>query len=145
MTSAIDIRYADAENAVRACYPLMRQLRPHLDTEAGFLECWRRQHAEGYRILALWEGSVPKAIAGIRVQHNMIYGCFLYVDDLVTEGNQRSHGYGAALMERLKEEASELGCRRLVLDSGLDNVLAHRFYYRNQLVASALHFGMQVD
>ncbi|GEN22667.1 N-acetyltransferase GCN5 [Halomonas cupida] len=145
MTSAIDIRYADDENAVRSCYPLMRQLRPHLDTAAEFLECWRRQHAEGYRILALWEGSVPMAIAGIRTQHNMIYGCFLYVDDLVTEGSQRSHGYGAVLMARLKEEASELGCRRLVLDSGLDNVLAHRFYYRNQLVASALHFGMQVD
>lgn len=145
MTSTFNIRYANDEQSVLACYPLIRQLRPHLDTEAEFLECWRLQHDEGYRILALWQDGVPMAIAGIRVQHNMIHGRFLYVDDLVTDGNSRSRGHGAALMDRLKEEASALGCLRLILDSGLDNVYAHRFYYRNRLVASALHFGMRVD
>jgi GNAT superfamily N-acetyltransferase len=146
MTAAtVDIRYAEDETAVRACYALMRQLRPHLDTVDEYLVRWRRQVKEGYRILAVWQDGRPVALAGIRVQHNMINGRFLYVDDLVTDAEARSHGHGAALMDRLKDEARALDCRRLTLDTALDNVFAQRFYYRNGLLARGLHFGMPVD
>ena len=43
-------------------------------------------------------------------------------------------------MARLKREAAALGCAKLVLDTPLTNVLGHRFYYRNGLLASALRF-----
>ncbi|MNT19214.1 hypothetical protein D3C72_1544650 [compost metagenome] len=43
-------------------------------------------------------------------------------------------------MDRLKAEARAAGCRKLVLDTPLTNVLGHRFYYRNGLLASALRF-----
>jgi len=135
-----EIRYVDDEAGVRACFPLMQQLRPHLESADELVARWRRQCAAGYRLMALWQHGRPLALAGFRLQDNLVHGVHFYVDDLVTDAALRSGGYGQRLMARLKEEGKALGCQRLVLDTPLTNVLGHRFYYRNGLLASALRF-----
>ena len=134
---------ADAD--VLACHTLMQQLRPKLLTAEGWLLRFQRQAADGYRLFALWQDKRPVALAGFRLQENLVHGRFLYVDDLVTDTSDRSGGRGAWLMDALKAEASRCGCDLLVLDSGLANVRAHRFYYRNGLLAQALRFSMPVQ
>jgi GNAT superfamily N-acetyltransferase len=131
----------DAAAAAR-CYPVMRELRPHLTSEAEFVERWRRQCADGYRLLAVWRDETAVALAGWRVQENLVHGRFLYVDDLVTTETERSRGHGERLMTAIVAEGRRLGLARLVLDTPLSNVLGHRFYYRNGLLATALRFGM---
>jgi ribosomal protein S18 acetylase RimI-like enzyme len=128
---------------IGACYDLMRQLRPHLTSPEEFVARWRRQVADGYRILALWsEQGGPRALAGYRITENLVHGKFLYVDDLIADQSERSRGYGARLLDKLKDEGRKLGCAKLVLDTGLDNALAHRFYYRQGLLAQALRFNI---
>jgi len=129
------------EDEIAGCYPLMRQLRPHVASAKEFVERCRRQRGEGYRLFALWAAGRPRALAGFRVTESLIHGRFLYVDDLVVEAEDRGGGYGAMLMDRLKQEGRALGCVKLVLDTGLDNALAHRFYYRQGLLAMALRFN----
>jgi ribosomal protein S18 acetylase RimI-like enzyme len=63
---------------------------------------------------------------------------------VTTEGGRR-HGIGARLLDAVAAEGQRLGCRRLVLDTALDNVLAHRFYYRQGLLARALRFSRDID
>ncbi|MGK9237012.1 GNAT family N-acetyltransferase [Inquilinus limosus] len=137
-----DLRPVEDETAVAACWPLMRQLRPHLESAAELTARWRVQAASGYRLVALWRGASPVALAGFRVQENLVYGPHLYVDDLVTDEAERSFGHGARLMDWLAGEGRALGCARLVLDTPLTNVLGHRFYYRYGLLATALRFGL---
>ena len=141
---APDLRLVEDEAAVAACWKLMRQLRPHLESEAELVARWRFQAAAGYRLVALWRGTRPVALAGFRVQENLVYGPHLYVDDLVTDEAERSGGHGARLMDWLAEEGRAFGCARLVLDTPLTNVLGHRFYYRCGLVATALRFGLKL-
>jgi ribosomal protein S18 acetylase RimI-like enzyme len=131
-----------SETDIGACYELMRQLRPHLTSADEFIERWRRQSADGYRILALWSDDGPCALAGYRITENLVHGRVLYVDDLVADKDTRSRGYGARLLDKLKVDGRALGCRKLVLDTGLDNALAHRFYYRQGLLAQALRFNI---
>ncbi len=134
------------EAEIDACYELIRQLRPHLTSAEEFIARWRRQSADGYRILALWSERGPKpgpcALAGYRITENLVHGRFLYVDDLVADKQERSRGYGARLLEKLMDEGRSLGCKKLVLDTGLDNALAHRLYYRQGLLAQALRFNI---
>jgi ribosomal protein S18 acetylase RimI-like enzyme len=137
---AADIRIVDKESEVAACYELMRQLRPHLTSEQEFVERWKRQAEAGYRLIALWGGAQPIALAGFRVQDNLVHGRHFYVDDLVTEETCRGGGYGHVLMERLKAEGRAFGCAKLVLDTALANTLGQRFYYRHGLLATALRF-----
>ena len=144
-----DVNFRDVGEAeIGACYELMRQLRPHLKSQEEFIARWRRQSADGYRILALWgeDGNPgPRALAGYRVTENLVHGKFLYVDDLVAEKAERSRGYGARLLDKLKAEGRALGCNKLVLDTGLDNYLAHRFYFRQGLLAQALRFNIPLQ
>lgn len=143
-TSQVDIHEAN-DNEIETCYPLMRQLRPHIASADELSERWRRQQDEGYRVFTLWSDGAPRGLAGFRVTENLIYGRFLYVDDLVVDHPDRDRGYGALLMDRLKQEARLRGCAKLVLDTGLDNALAHRFYYRQELLAKALRFHMSLE
>ncbi|MTJ83305.1 MAG: GNAT family N-acetyltransferase [Telmatospirillum sp.] len=133
-----------AEAELPLCLSLMAQLRPHLTTPEDFLARWRRMAAMGYRLLALWDGGRPVALAGYRIQENLVHGRFLYVDDLVADRTRRGQGGGARMMDHLAVVAAAEGCARLVLDTGLDNALAQRFYFRQGLLARALRFYGEV-
>jgi GNAT superfamily N-acetyltransferase len=139
------LRHAETDNELAACFPVMVLLRPHLADATELVARVRRQHAAGYRILAAWRDGEPVGLAGYRVEENLIHGRFLYVDDLVTADGDRGHGIGARLLEAVAAEGPRLGCGRLVLDTALDNVLAHRFYYRQGLLARALRFSRDID
>ena len=52
-SSELDVR-AVGDADVAACFTLMRALRPHLTSQAEFIERWRRQSEQGYSMLALW-------------------------------------------------------------------------------------------
>lgn len=135
------LRDIDTDEQLRACYPVMRQLRPHLASEDDFIARVGRLRQQGYRLLAAWDGDEVVALAGYRVQENLVYGHFLYVDDLIASDTRRGQRWGARLLAHLSDTASQAGCVRLVLDTGLSNALAQRFYFREGLLAGALHFG----
>lgn len=142
---AIEIRDLDLETEAGLCFPLMQQLRPHLSSADEFAERWRRQQVAGYRLMGLWENGGLVALAGFRVIENLVHGSHLYVDDLVTSEEVRGRGHGARLLRRLREECRVLGCQKLLLDTPLSNVLAHRFYYRQGLLGTALRFSVVLD
>jgi GNAT superfamily N-acetyltransferase len=141
----IALRHADSDSDVAACFPAMAQLRPHITDPAELVTRLRRQRAEGYHLLAGWRGDVVVAAAGYRFVESLIHGRFVYLDDLVTLESERSHGIGAQLIEAVANEGDKSGCARLVLDTGLANVLAHRFYYRQGLLAHALRFSRPLN
>ena len=91
--AAPDIRAADDPATLRAAWPVVAQLRPHLD-EGAFLAQALRQQAEGWRATVLLEGGVVRAFAGWRVQEFLVHGRHLYVDDLVTDATARGRGHG---------------------------------------------------
>jgi ribosomal protein S18 acetylase RimI-like enzyme len=131
--------------AVLACHALVLQLRPALLDAQEWLARFKRQAQAGYRVFALVRAQRFVGLAGFRVQENLIHQRFLYVDDLVTHAGERSSGLGAQLLEALTAEARAQGCHKLVLDTALANALAHRFYYRQGLVAQGLHFSMPLS
>ncbi len=134
----------DSIAAALAVHPLIVQLRPHLADADEFLERWGRQCKAGYRLVVLRDAGTPVALAGYRLQENLVHGTFLYVDDLVTDARCRSSGYGEQLIRYLQEQAHEAGCSKLVLDTPMSNALGHRFYFRCGLLATALRFSTEV-
>ncbi|MRW85104.1 GNAT family N-acetyltransferase [Pseudoduganella sp. FT26W] len=135
------MKIVETEQELRACYPVMKELRPHLQSEDAFVAQILRQREQGYRILAVWEGGEVVALAGYRLQENTVYGRFLYVDDLIAAEQHRSRRWGALLLTKLTAMAEEAQCARLVLDTGLTNVLAQRFYFREGMLPGSLRFA----
>lgn len=136
------LREASTEAEIGACFPVMRQLRPHLADEAEFIVRVQRQAAGGgYRLLAAWDGASPVGLAGYRMQENLIRGRFCYVDDLVVLPSARRAGLGAQLLDGVAAVARAAGVRFIVLDTGLDNLLGQRFYFRYGMLPAALRFA----
>ena len=142
--STFQLRQVDSEQDCRACFTVMRELRPHLADADAFTAQVRRQAAQGYRLLAAWQDEQIKGLAGYRVQENLVYGRFLYVDDLVAEADARRQGLGGKLIDAMREQAQRQGCTCLVLDTGLGNALGQRFYFRQGLLATAMHFSQSL-
>jgi ribosomal protein S18 acetylase RimI-like enzyme len=141
----IAIRQAETDADVTACFPVMQALRPHLVSPRELLERIRRQADQGYRLLAAWsDGSVIGA-AGYRMQENLIRGRFCYVDDLVVAETHRRHKIGALLLDACAVEAQAAGIQRLTLDTGLDNLLGQRFYFRYGMLPASLRFAKILD
>ena len=135
----MNIRIATTDTEIAACYPVMRELRPHI-AEDQFLSRVRRQEKAGYRLAFMEEPDGLVAVAGFRVGENLAWGRFLYVDDLVTLPAFRSKGHGARLLSWLKEHAAKEGCRQIHLESGIQRKGAHRFYEREGMTMASFHF-----
>ena len=137
------IELAETDDQIRACFPVLVQLRTHV-AEAAFVERVRRQQVQGYRLASVAVADRPVAVAGFRIGDNLAWGRFLYVDDLVTDETHRSDGHGQALMEWLVELARSEGCDQFHLDSGVQRYDAHRFYLRNRMEIRSHHFSLML-
>jgi GNAT superfamily N-acetyltransferase len=131
------------EQDITNSYPVIRQLRPHLDL-AAFVAAVARMQKQGYRLVGLFDPDL-RAIAGFRLIEMLAMGTVLYVDDLVTAAEHRSRGYGKHLLDWLVTEAKGQNCAYLELDSGLKRLDAHRFYERHGLQKAAFHFSIPAN
>jgi GNAT superfamily N-acetyltransferase len=143
MLWTVNIRIADTDEEILACYPVLRQLRPKLSDKTLVADV-RRMQKQGFLLASISDPEV-RAVAGYRYMEMFAFGPLLYVDDLVTDSAKRSHGYGNALLTWLANEAKSHGCRFLTLDSGMKRLDAHRFYRREGMQEIALHFAMTTD
>lgn len=139
-----DIRELHDAQALRDAWPVVAELRPHLD-EASFVARVAEQRAEGYRAIALFEATGCVAFAGFRLASMLARGRAMYVDDLVTAGGTRSRGHGSQMLRWLVDESRRLRCERLHLDSGVQRHQGHRFYLRHGFDISAHHFGLALQ
>lgn len=139
------LQHIEDETALHASFDLMRVLRPHLCDPQRYVAQLLRQLHQGYRLLAAWHGQTLVGLAGYRTTENLIYGRFVYLDDLVVSPERQGSGLGAALLSAVREEAVRLQCENLVLDTGLHMALAQRFYFRQGLLAKGMHFTQTLN
>jgi GNAT superfamily N-acetyltransferase len=143
IAAARSIRLVESDDDIERCFPVMLQLRPHLEA-AQFVATIRRQETGGFRLVLLEEAGQVRAAAGFRVLDNLFGGRILYVDDLVTDATVRSRGHGQALLDWLATRARTEGCQYLELDSGVQRFDAHRFYLTQRMQISAHHFRLKL-
>ncbi len=124
---AYEIRELKTAEEWKLAFPVMNQLRTHLDLEE-FIALVTDMQPQGYRLFALIDDGKVAAVTGVAQQLNLYYGNHMYVYDLVTDEAVRSKGYGEALLSYIHELGRELGCGLVALTSGLQRVDAHRFY-----------------
>ena len=140
MNRPTEFRQLDNQVTILTAFPVMQELRPHLHDAQLFTNQIERQRAQGYRLLAAYKHNEILGLAGYRLQENLIYGKFIYVDDLVVTARLQRAGVGGDLLEAVRQEAIGSGCAHFVLDTGLHMALAQRFYFRHGLLARGMHF-----
>ena len=140
MTTSLELKTIEQIPDIAACHAIMMELRPHLTDADSFLRQVMRQREHGYRLTAARCDGQIVGLVGFRLQENLLYGRFVYVDDLVVLDGHRNDGLGAKLLSHARAYAIEAKCRHLVLDTGLHKALAQRFYFRQGLLAQSMGF-----
>ena len=141
MPEALELHVGESHRAAVA----LLELRPRLESVERITSQIDAQRSTGYRVVASFEDGDEDAaaVAGFRVSHNLAWGRFLYVDDLVTRAALRGRGHADAVMEWVAREARRQGCGELHLDSGVgpEREDAHRFYFRHGMRIASYHFA----
>jgi GNAT superfamily N-acetyltransferase len=138
------IALAREDDEIQSCYPVMAELRPHVQPGEFLLRVKRQAEIADYKLAYLADGGV-KAVAGFRISECLAWGKFLYVDDLVAKSVDRSKGFGGALFDWLVEYARAEGCEQFHLDSGVQRFAAHRFYLTKRMMIEGHHFGLKLN
>lgn len=126
--SAFTIQELQSKKDIRFAFPVMKQLRSHLD-EQSFLELViEAQEKEQYKLFALTEKGVIAAVVGFQPMLTLYYGRFIWNCDLVTDEEKRSKGYGKKLLAFVHDWARKNNYERVALSSGVQRIEAHRFY-----------------
>jgi len=137
------IAIARSEQEIAGCYPVMAELRPHIDPEDFVPTVKRLAEVAGFRLAYLTDGEV-KAVAGFRISEWLAGGRYLEVEDLVAKSGERSKGYGGELFDWLVEHARENDCLQVRLVSRVSRLDAHRFYLRKGMSLEAHYFSLNL-
>lgn len=140
---SLDIIHRNSD--LHAAFPLMQQLRPHLSDPAEFVRQIQRQFTAGYQLTACRKQDQWLGLIGFRISENLLYGKFLYVDDLIVSPECQHQGIGRLLIDHSRARAQQAHCHSLVLDTGLHMPYAQRFYFSQGLLAKGMHFVEQLQ
>jgi len=142
MSSEIVIAQSDSE--IQNCFPVFKELRPHLN-EDDFLPQVRRQQAQSFQILAFKCKGIVKSVAGFRFAESLSWGKVLYIDDLITLPAENNQGYAGELLDWLITYAKNHQCAAVHLDTGYTRHKAHRLYLRKGFQLNAHHLTLQLE
>ena len=137
------IALAETESDIARCYPVMVELRPHLNA-SEFASRVRKQQGTGFQLAYLEEAGEVRAVTGFRYLETLAWGKILYVDDLVAAPAQRSRGHGGQLFDWLVAQAKQNNCDEFHLDSGVQRFGAHRFYLTRRMDIICHHFALKL-
>jgi GNAT superfamily N-acetyltransferase len=140
----IEISLAETPDAIAATWPVMHQLRPHLDAEAYLAQVLRLQTEQGFKLARMTVDGDVVAVAGLRFGEWLHGGRYLEIEDFVTGEECRSQGHGGKFFDWIVALAREAGCRHLRLLSGTQREAAHRFYRRKGMSLDAYYFSIDL-
>lgn len=124
----LTISELQSQKEILEAFPVMNQLRTHLDEKAYLDLVTEAKEKDMYRLFALYNRGEIVAVTGFKPMITLYYGRFVWVCDLVTNKNKRSKGYGEKLLAYVHEWAKENAYESVALSSGLQRTDAYRFY-----------------
>ena len=140
----IDIALAETRDEIAATWPVMHQLRPHLDAGAYLDRVMRLQAERDFKLARMTVDGTVVAVAGLRFGEWLHGGRYLEIEDFVTSAESRSQGHGGQFFDWIAALGRGTGCRHLRLLSGVQREAAHRFYRRKGMSLDAHYFSLDL-
>lgn len=129
---------------IKATFSVMQQLRPNLQDAEQYVHLVQSlAKTDNYKLVALFDDNNHcVTVAGYRIKRCLAFNGNLemHIDDLVTDNSYRSYGFGKQMFSWLKAECKKRNYIGIVLDSSLHRKEAHKFYLREGMKETSLHF-----
>lgn len=135
------ITLAKSKEDIKKCFPVIVQLRTDLKIDE-FVMRVQQQQKTGYQLAFLTDKGKVISLAGFRFIENLFISKFVYIEDFITNSQNRSKGYGSQIFDWVVNYAKKNDCKELHLDSGVQRFDAHRFYLGKRMNITCHHFGL---
>jgi len=126
-------------------YPLIKELRPHLEFTDFELLFNQAKLRDEYRIVGIRQNNHYIAIMGYRILFDFVHGKHLYINDLVVTDSVRSQGFGQQLLYFAELEAKKHQCQGIRLSTGVENKRAMSFYEKNHWSQRAVVYKKKLE
>lgn len=138
----LDIRFMATDEEISSCYEVLSQLRPHFTKKQDLVKQIQRQQERGYKLASCIKEENVVAVIGFRFLEFLSWGKVLYIDDLITDREEKRKGYAGVLLKWVIELAKKEGCDQVHLDSGYQRYDAHRLYLNHGFKITCHHFAL---
>ncbi|CAL8112387.1 unnamed protein product [Orchesella dallaii] len=147
------IREALTDPEILSCYPVIKELRPHITSPTELLTRVKlQQQNDRFHLMYIADTTpdspdtpITVSILGYRINNKLFYGKELYVDDLCTYSlGAKKKGYGGALLDWAIAKGKEEKCDVVTLDSGYTRSDAHRLYLNKKFTMKCHHFCYEI-
>jgi GNAT superfamily N-acetyltransferase len=138
------IEIAETDSQITGTFEVMRQLRPHLDLDMYVMRVRGLMATDRFQLAYLVESDLVRVVAGFRFMEMLYCGKILSIDDLIVDERVRSRGYGARMLDWLKEKGRQERCDEMQLISRVVREHAHRFYFRHGMGIDCFHFHLEL-
>ena len=144
------VKIATSDDDIRRCLPAILALRTHLTSEEAFDRIRSQQASDGFVMAFVDTGNSSELVPGVvgyRFLNFLHSDKTLYIDDLSTLPEGRGKGYASALLDFVIEQARQVGCRCVSLDSGQNpaRYSAHRLYLNKRFNITSHHFHLDLQ
>ena len=140
----MNVTLAKSENEITDCFTLISELRPHLTLDDFISKVKVMSKTTGYELVYLDDEGI-KAVAGMKISEWLHSGRYLEIEELVTDKNSRSKGYGGKLFDWILNYAKQNECDQIRLVSGVLRDNAHKFYLNKGMTFEAKYFSLNID
>ncbi|MDB2414235.1 GNAT family N-acetyltransferase [Rickettsiales bacterium] len=124
-----------------SAFEVISQMYPDM-TKAHYEEIIPQRVDSGYRMAAVFDDENNCiCCTGFWISYRFYCGKFLQMDNLVTDKNNISKGAGKEIVNWIKDLAKKENCKRIILDSYVENFDAHRFFYREGFIIRGYHLN----
>ena len=142
--TAMEIIECKTKEEIISNFPILTQLYsidryPHM-TKENFARLLPEMQDQGYRQVAAIKDGKTLAVAGFSTAIRLYLGKIMRINDIVVDESWRRQGIGAAIIDRIIEEARKEECVAIVLDTGIERKDTHRFYEREGFTIQSHHF-----
>ena len=139
------IKIAESDEEIQSCYPVMAELRPHIQSEEFVSIVKKLTVDSGYQIIYLSDGGEVKSVGGFRINEWLAGGKYLEIEDLISKSGEHSNGYGGELFDWIVDYAREKKCNQIKLVSHVKRFGAHRFYLNKKMIIEAHYFSLALE
>ena len=120
--------------------PLLQELSENSVSEAALNERVLEMAQQNYECLGIYDVDQLIGICGMWFQTRHYAGKSMEVDHVIIDEAYRNRGIGNLLMNYVYDYAHKKQCKWVELNTYVDNIPSHKFYYNQGFAAKGYHF-----
>ena len=136
----ITIKELDSTEQIYAAQPLISQVYSELTPGVYFNHIDEMIKANDFKMIGAFLDGKLVGVAGYWTLIMLYCGKYLQASNIIVDQNLRGKKIGTTMLRHLEEKARSLNCKRIILDSYVENKKSHSLYFGEDYYIRGFHF-----